>query len=318
LALEEFPSRSDRPGKHFSMCFSCRLDWAQDYQRTHPERNREGVRRRRARLRHARAEPYQDQEIFLRDKGKCFFCRADVDPSLRYPDPQALVVHHIHPISKGGPDIRKNVAIAHLRCNQATKDTYDPGFNRWAVAPISNILAREVIVERHYLHRGAPISYAYGAFDGDALRGVVIFGSPSSHRISKSACDDFSAVIELNRLWIDDDAPFGIGSWFLSRALISLPPFIVVAYADTAIVDGRYGTHHRGTIYRACSFLYAGVSRPNVEWRIPGKSRNVGKHHSESVRHEVSPKARYWTTTGNRAEKKKLRRMCKWPVLVPA
>ena len=196
------------------------------------------------------------------------------------------------------------------------RDYYKPAFSTWVVGPVPNVEARDVLIEKHYLHRKANISYAYGAYDTDHnLMAVVSFGSPTSFRVVRSASDEPFTVIELNRLWIDDDAPFGLGSWFLSRALKQLPAYIVVAYADLSITDPRYGTAHDGAIYRACSFNYAGASRPNTEWQLPGKSRNVGKHVLGSVQVVTSPKRRFWTVTGTKADKRRLRKVCKWATL---
>ena len=314
LPLSEFPKRADRVDKLHAMCFRCRVDWAHDYRHDNPESIREASRRRRARIKGNRIEKYSDWDIFLRDKGKCFFCGLSIDIDLAYPDPGSLAINHIHPISKGGPDIAKNVAAAHKSCNQKAKDAYTPPFKSWVVAPIPYNVAKEIVVRSHYLHRTPNISYAYGAFNEDGeVVGVVTFGSPSSNRISLSVCDDPKQVIELNRLWIDDAAPFGLGSWMISKALKQLPAAIVVSYADTAIKDGRDPSlSHDGAIYRACSFRYGGTSRPNSEWQVPGKSRNVGKGHPGAVKVEVTPKRRFWTVTGTKSEKRHLRGMVKW------
>jgi hypothetical protein len=139
---------------------------------------------------------------------------------------------------------------------------------------------------------------------------VVTFGSPSSWRINQSICPGLpKSVIELNRLWISDDAPFGAASWFVSKALRELPALIVVSYADSSI-QGRIGPHD-GAVYRALSFNYAGKTKARKEWRMPDKARNTGKVPG-AVLSDVSSKHRYWTVTGNRREKKTLRALVQW------
>jgi hypothetical protein len=229
----------------------------------------------------------------------------------------SMVVHHLHPVAKRGPDIPKNVAIAHYDCNHRAKDKYDSPFAAWSVIPVSPAIAREQIIRHHYLHTPGLISHAYGLCDANGvINGVVTFGTASSMRILQSVTSDRQIqVLALNRLWIEDEAPFGAGSWFLARALRQLPSCIVISYADTAVADPRYGTPHSGGIYRACSFSFAGLSRPATEWRLPGSSRNVGRKTPGSAAVPVSVKARYWTATGSPAERRVLRRQCLWPAL---
>jgi hypothetical protein len=227
-----------------------------------------------------------------------------------------MVVHHVHPIAKRGPDIKKNVAIAHYDCNHKAKDKYDPPFYSWVVSPIPYHQAKMSIEKHHYLHRVGLVSFAFGLFDGaDTLVGVVTFGSPPSQRITQSVTGGDARVLSLNRLWIADEAPFGAGSFFLARALRQLPQAIIVSYADTEITDPRYGTTHSGALYRACSFAYSGTSAPATEWRLPGGERNVGQKTEGAVPVRVSPKARYWTVTGSRRQRRKLREECLWPVI---
>jgi hypothetical protein len=313
---DSYPERPDRPGKRQARCEACLRDWRRGWQHENPERNREGVRRRRARLRKSRSQPYRDMDVYVRDNGLCWFCHEHVDPLLRYPDRKSMVVHHLHPIAKSGPDVMTNVALAHYDCNHRAKDAYDSPFIGWTVRPLPIPDARRVVIAYHYLHRACPMSYAFGLHDDlGVLRGAVAFGSPSSQRITRSVTSAEVKVLELKRLWINDDAPFSAGSFFVSRALRQLPPAIVVSYADTGVSDPRFGTAHHGGVYRACSFFYSGTSRPATEWRVPGSARNAGKAHPDSERVAVSPKARYWTTTGSARQKKMLRRDMQWPAL---
>lgn len=147
------------------------------------------------------------------------------------------------------------------------------------VEAIDSATAQELIVREHYLHRKTNISHALGLFDDKELVGVVSFGTPPSRHLQISACRaNPDLVIELNRLWVDDRMPRNTESWFIARALKLLPARIVVSYADT-----RYG--HYG--------------------HMKGYARRVRR----------LPKARYWTVTGDRRDRKRLLGLATWPRL---
>lgn len=186
------------------------------------------------------------------------------------------------------------------------------------VEPIPKKLATDMVVAHHYLHRAPVVGFAYGLFDDDRLLGVVTFGIPPYRTIQKGACpSDPSAVIELNRLWVHDDAPKNTESWFVSRALKLLPPKIVVSYADTA-------AGHVGYIYRALNFFYAGWTdmerkTPRFHYVVPGggHSRSAFRGEKRNFVGKVRklPKVKYWTVTGDGRERAKLKKLAGWPLL---
>lgn len=176
-------------------------------------------------------------------------------------------------------------------------------------------LAREVAEREHYMHRKPVVSHAYGLFSPD-LVGICVFGTPASRHLQQGACpSDPGRVIEFNRLWVDDRMPRNTESWFVARCLAQLPPLIVVSYADT--IQG-----HMGYIYRALNFHYAGWT--DMERRTPRldyvpadpltHTRDAYRHgYASKVRRR--PKVKYWTTTGNRSQRRQLTALCAWPVL---
>ncbi len=184
------------------------------------------------------------------------------------------------------------------------------------VLAISSQVAARVVIKSHYLHRRPPISFAYGLYDHTRLMGVVTFGTPASRPLQKSLCPSSpSLAIELNRLWVDDAMPANTESWFVSRALKSLPGRIVASYADP--VHG-----HAGYIYRALNFYYAGWT--DMERKTPRFDYipiDPSRHPREASRTGCSEKRRriakvkYWTVTGNRAERRALEALCPWPKL---
>ena len=345
--IQEFPIRSDRkvPDAHCSRCdkklarernrvsylanAEARREDSRRYREQNPEKHREAVRRRSVRSgRKHRRERYNRQALRDRDKGLCYFCGEAIDPSIPYytydeqgrrtgTNAMAEVVHHHLPYSKYGPDCLSNVALAHQKCNGHHYDAYECPLNdpAWTVRQISSQVARQVALDRHYLRRKQSVSYAYGAFYEDELMAMVSFGIPGSRRTVDSVCDEPSLVIELNRLWIADQAPPHMASWFLARALRLLPPHIVISYADTAISDPRNGRNHNGSVYRAMSFNYAGRTTEQTDWVLPGTTRNVGKKTEGSIPIKVSSKERYWTVTGSKRERRKLLQSSKWPMM---
>ncbi len=184
------------------------------------------------------------------------------------------------------------------------------------VTPITSKEATRLVVERHYLHRRPPISAAFGLFEDGALMGVVTYGVPASRHLQMSACpSDPSRVLELNRLWVDDAMPTNTESWFVSRSLAQLRSSIVVSYADP--LHGHYGY-----IYRALNFDYAGWT--DMERKTPRYDyipHDPTQHTREAYRSGYAfkrrrvAKVKYWTVTGNRTERKELRRLCAWPSL---
>ena len=196
-----------------------------------------------------------------------------------------------------------------------------------AVAPVEKRVAQDMVVEHHYLHRRTGISYCYGLWDSDDLGGaykygekelvgVVTFGCPPSRHLQMSACkSDPSLVVELNRLWVHDRMPRNTESWFIARALKQLPPLIVVSYADTKF-------QHFGHMYRAANFFYAGYT--DMERKTPRYDYipwEAGKHTRDAFRKGYAkrvrrmPKAKYWTVTGDRRDKKRLLALATWPRL---
>lgn len=153
--------------------------------------------------------------------------------------------------------------------------------------------------------------------NGSRVLAVATFGVPASRHMQVGACpDDPDCVLELNRLWVADDQPRGTASWFLSRILADMPPRIILSYADTAV-------GHDGTVYRAANFHYAGWTdmdrkTPRFDYVVEGRhSRDAFRkgEGAQATKVRRKPKARYWTVTGNKRDKARLRAACQWPIM---
>ncbi|MGG7128930.1 hypothetical protein ACQPUH_15445, partial [Clostridium perfringens] len=125
----------------------------------------------------------------------------------------------------------------------------------WTVSEVDRAEAMRIVVERHYLHRKAPCSVAFGLFDpAGELRGVVLYGVPASVPLVKGVlgAENRSLVGELTRLWVDDDAPRNGESFLIGRSISRSGFPVLVSFADTS--EG-----HLGTVYQASNWLYTGL-----------------------------------------------------------
>jgi len=131
--------------------------------------------------------------------------------------------------------------------------------------------AMDIIIKNHYLHRKAPCSFSFGLFENitNELKGVVIYGTPSSAPLRKGICgnDEKDNVIELTRLWVDDSVPRNGESFLIGNTIKRVNKEIIVSFAE--IDQG-----HIGYVYQATNWIYTGLSAKRSNWVIEG----VDKH----------------------------------------
>ena len=167
--------------------------------------------------------------------------------------------------------------------------------------------AREIAFRKHYMHRKPSVSFAFGLRRSwwGPPQGICTFGWPASRFVQVSICPTApEMVIELNRLWVDDQEPKNSESWFIAKCLKLLPPRIVVSYADTA-------QGHAGVIYQAANFNYAGLTKERTD-AYAGGNKHSRHYVDAAIRVDRSAKHRYWIVTGNRREKRDLKRLVAW------
>lgn len=74
--------------------------------------------RRRALERQVPHEPWSFNEVWSRFGGRCYLCLRECDKDNRFSNVMiGATVDHIHPISKGGPDVIWNLALCCRACN---------------------------------------------------------------------------------------------------------------------------------------------------------------------------------------------------------
>lgn len=140
----------------------------------------------------------------------------------------------------------------------------------YSIREIDYKTAQNIVVEKHYLHRKAPCSKAFGLFDCKGeIKGVIMYGTPSSAPLRKGICGPEEAfnVIELTRLWVSDDVPKNGESFLIGNTLKKAGKEIIVSFADTS-------QGHLGTVYQATNWIYTGLSAKRTNWNISG----INKH----------------------------------------
>lgn len=173
-----------------------------------------------------------------------------------------------------------------------------------------------MLLKKHYLHRMPPLSFAYGAYYNDELVGCLTFGKPPSNSLCRGVCGNNyeKYVIELNRLYTNDDTPRNTESKLISYGLNKLKQkgnFIIISYADKNM-------GHSGYVYQATNWIYSGHSakRTDVYVGAKGHSRTYTEEQSNFViRAMRSAKHRYIYMVGNKKFKKDVLKNLKYPIV---
>lgn len=192
------------------------------------------------------------------------------------------------------------------------------------VERIERNLAIEYTKKYHYLHRVSPCSMAFGLFQGDELKGVIIYGVPPSSTLLKGICgeDEAKNVYELNRLWTSDDMPKNTESFFIAQTFKMLDRDIIVSYADSS-------QNHIGYVYQATNWIYTGTSRPFKDPMVKGlehqhhatyahgmTKKQLEEKYGDRLYWKNRPlKHRYIIFLGDKRRKRELKKKLKYEVL---
>ena len=144
---------------------------------------------------------------------------------------------------------------------------------KYNVRKVNDKVGRQYIRDNHYAGEVIVSATCYGLWKDagewwdSQLKGVIAFSMPVSENVRKSVFgkDYKESVIELHRMFTDDNCPKNSGSFFISRALKQLKqdrPHIraVISFSDTT-------ENHWGTQYQAANAWYAGTSKGQVLYR---------------------------------------------------
>ena len=146
------------------------------------------------------------------------------------------------------------------------------------------------MLKQHYARRRCSVSFAFGAYRGADLIGIVTYGVPVSSPLREGICGKqwASHVLELNRLCCENSA--NIASQLVGRSLRLLPkPSIIVSYADTS-------QGHVGYVYQSCNFVYTGLSAKRTNWTIRGQEHLHGASVADKSRGQKN-RAQYMRDT---------------------
>jgi hypothetical protein len=192
------------------------------------------------------------------------------------------------------------------------------------VIPIEPKETYDWLLNMHYAKRIPQIMKAFGLYDGNKLIGVTTYGIPASPSLCMGICGkEYSEIVlELNRLCLLNNDK-NQSSFLVSNSIKQLPkPTIVVSYADTS-------QGHVGYVYQATNFLYTGLSEARVDWAIKGLEHKHSKTISDGMTLEKikqkygndfyyverARKHRYILFHGSKTDKKKFKKLLKYPVL---
>jgi hypothetical protein len=168
------------------------------------------------------------------------------------------------------------------------------------VLPIKSEEAVPWILKKHYAKRLPSISYAFGLYEDNELKGIVTFGMPASNSLCEGVCgvENKHLIIELNRLCLQDNTK-NQASFLVSNAIRLLPkPMVIVSYADTA-------QGHIGYVYQATNFLFTGTTKERTDMDA-GEGKHSRHGTDPSVRKFRSAKHRYIYIHGSKTQKAKL------------
>lgn len=127
--------------------------------------------------------------------------------------------------------------------------------NKYMIVELTYKEAMEIVVAEHYLHRKSPYKYAFGLLDinENKIKGVIVYGTPPSRTLQESVCgkEEANCVIELSRLWVNDDMPKNSESFLIGNTIPLVKEDIIVSFADPNV-------EHLGIVYQATNWVYTG------------------------------------------------------------
>lgn len=127
--------------------------------------------------------------------------------------------------------------------------------DKYKIKLIDKKLANKIQIENHYLHTRASCIYGFGLFDEDEIIGVILYGNPTAPTtIGICGVEERKNVIEITRLWIEDDTPKNTESFFIGNTIKLIDKEIIIAFADPEF-------EHVGTVYQASNFIYTERSK---------------------------------------------------------
>jgi len=147
------------------------------------------------------------------------------------------------------------------------------------ITEISKKEAKDLISKYHYLgNKGFRSGVIYGLFENNILIGCAVYHGVSAPETVVGAFglkrDEQEGIWELGRLVLLPEYNGGnYGSHLVGKSLKQLrhnyKAKCVISYADSSL--------HNGGIYRACNFLYCGMTSQKKDFYVDGIKQERGK-----------------------------------------
>ena len=148
-------------------------------------------------------------------------------------------------------------------------------------------IAKEITITNHYSKKWNTSfgKINFGIFKGDRLLGVAVYGNLMNPNSYSKWSDELEKgqVIELNRMWIDDELGHNAETILISSTFKIIKQDYPNIKIIQTIADGRLGC---GTIYKASNFNYYGYTKSLFFENI--KTKNV--YHKVPMENSKRPK----------------------------
>lgn len=133
--------------------------------------------------------------------------------------------------------------------------------SNYTVRLVEQKIAKQFIIEKHYSHSYPVGCVNLGAYYGEELIGIIVFGMSCQAKMASSIVPILNQgdYYELQRLYVDDCTKTGFETWFVSKSISWIKenrPNIVML---VSFADPYYG--HVGTIYQAGNWIYTGSNK---------------------------------------------------------
>ena len=140
------------------------------------------------------------------------------------------------------------------------------------VKEIDRDLANEIIEKNHYSHKYYNLSYIHlGVYINNKIVGVLQYGYAMNPASGKSVVKGTGnkQYLELNRMWLSDEAPRNSESMAISCSIKYIKNKYPIVKWIQSFADERCGGF--GIVYQACSFSYYGEHTSSF-WELDGET----------------------------------------------
>ena len=156
--------------------------------------------------------------------------------------------------------------------------------SEYRIGIINKSECSEILLKWHYLKdvsKGFKSGVNYGLFKGESIVGVCIFTGFPVPELVKGMYgldrNDQKGFYELSRLCLDpivQNSEHNLASWFVSKSIKKLRSEhkvrSILSYADD--------DYHKGVVYRACNFIYYGLTAKKKDFWVLQDDGSYRKH----------------------------------------